>query len=183
MGTKPPQKRWLRRLNLLRLNRLLVRRMTTTTGTFACRGRISRQRITGSPRRCSTRFPEALGHIKRHQSFTPFRCSRGQPRHSSGVEIPEPFVPCVSRSCSLADAVTQSWIRLRTNACGGPDAASRGASCCSRCFRGCRGQKVLMDSSSSITAMSEELVQALRREPGMTQTAITQAFVGHACVW
>ena len=42
--------------------------------------------------------------------------------------------------------------------------------------------EVLMDSSSSITAMSEELVQALREQPGMTQTAITQAFVGHARV-
>ena len=39
-----------------------------------------------------------------------------------------------------------------------------------------------MDSGSRITAMSEELVQALRGQPGMTQTALTQAFVGHACV-
>ena len=29
----------------------------------------------------------------------------------------------------------------------------------------------LMESGSIITAMSEELVQALRRQPGMTQTA------------
>ena len=42
--------------------------------------------------------------------------------------------------------------------------------------------KVLMDSGSSITAMSEELVQGLRGQPGMTQTALTQAFVGHARV-
>ena len=42
--------------------------------------------------------------------------------------------------------------------------------------------KVLMDSGSGITAMSEELVEALRRQPGMMQTALTQAFVGHACV-
>ena len=42
--------------------------------------------------------------------------------------------------------------------------------------------KVLMDSGSSITAMSEELVQALRGEPWMTQTVLTQAFVGHARV-
>ena len=42
--------------------------------------------------------------------------------------------------------------------------------------------KVLMDSGSSITAMSEELVQVLRGQPGMTQTALTQAFVGHARV-
>ena len=42
--------------------------------------------------------------------------------------------------------------------------------------------KVIMDSGSSITAMSEELVQALRGQPGTTQTALTQAFVGHARV-
>ena len=37
-----------------------------------------------------------------------------------------------------------------------------------------------MDSGSGITAMSEELVEALLRQPGMMQTALTQAFVGHA---
>ena len=42
--------------------------------------------------------------------------------------------------------------------------------------------KVLTDSDSSITAMSKELVQALRGQVGMTQTALTQAFVGHASV-
>ena len=39
-----------------------------------------------------------------------------------------------------------------------------------------------MDSCSGITAMSEELVEVLRRQPGMMQTALTQAFVGHAHV-
>ena len=42
--------------------------------------------------------------------------------------------------------------------------------------------KVLMDSGSGITAMSEELVEVLRRQPGMVQNALTQAFVGHTCV-
>ena len=42
--------------------------------------------------------------------------------------------------------------------------------------------KVPMDSGSSITAMPEELVQALRGQAGMTQTALTQAFVEHARV-
>ena len=41
---------------------------------------------------------------------------------------------------------------------------------------------VRMDSGSGITAMSEELVEVLRRQPGMMQTALTQAFVGHARV-
>ena len=39
--------------------------------------------------------------------------------------------------------------------------------------------KVLMDSGLSITAMLGELVQALRRQVGMAQTALTQA-IGHA---
>ena len=42
--------------------------------------------------------------------------------------------------------------------------------------------KVLMDSGSGITAISEELVEALQGQPGMTQTSVTQAFVGHARV-
>ena len=42
--------------------------------------------------------------------------------------------------------------------------------------------KVLMDSGSSITVMSVELVEALQGQPGLTQTALTQAFFGHARV-
>ena len=42
--------------------------------------------------------------------------------------------------------------------------------------------KVLMYPGSGITAMSEELVEALRQQPGMKQTALTQTFVGHARV-
>ena len=106
VGTRPPQKQGLRRPNLLRLKRL--HGMTRTMCTFTCRGRRWRQWITGSTRRRSTRFPIALGHIMQHQLFTPFRCSRRQPRHSSGVEIPAPFIPRVSRSCSLANVVRRS---------------------------------------------------------------------------
>ena len=50
---------------------------------------------------------------------------------------------------------------------------------------GCSGAaeaKVLMDSGSGITARSEELVESLQGQPGMTQTALTKAFVGHARV-
>ena len=39
--------------------------------------------------------------------------------------------------------------------------------------------KVLMDSDSGITAISEELVKALQGQPGMTQTVLPQAFAGH----
>ena len=41
---------------------------------------------------------------------------------------------------------------------------------------------MLMDSGSGITAILEELVEALQGQPGMTQTALTQAFVVHAHV-
>ena len=44
------------------------------------------------------------------------------------------------------------------------------------------GVKMLVDSGSSITTISEELVQVLRRQMGMTQTALTQAIVRHAHV-
>ena len=40
--------------------------------------------------------------------------------------------------------------------------------------------KVLMDFGSSPTVMSEELARAMRGQPLMTQTALTQAVVGHA---
>ena len=39
---------------------------------------------------------------------------------------------------------------------------------------------VVMDSGSGITGMSEELMEVLWRLTGMMQTALTQAFVGHA---
>ena len=42
--------------------------------------------------------------------------------------------------------------------------------------------KVLMDSGSGITAISEGLVEALQGQPETTQTALPQAFVGHARV-
>ena len=42
--------------------------------------------------------------------------------------------------------------------------------------------KVLVYSGSAITVISEELVEALQGQAGMTQTALTQAFVGRARV-
>ena len=113
VGTRPPQKRWLRRPNLLRLKRL--RRMTTPTCTFACRGKIWCQWITGSPRRSSNKFPIERGHRMQHQFFTPFRCSCRHPRRSSGVVIPAPFHTRVYRSYSLADVGIRAWRRWRRN--------------------------------------------------------------------
>ena len=47
-----------------------------------------------------------------------------------------------------------------------------------------RLSKVLMDSGSCIvTDISEELVKALQGQPGMTQTALTQAFLLGMRVW
>ena len=37
-----------------------------------------------------------------------------------------------------------------------------------------------MDSGSGTTAMSEEMVEALRRPPRMMRTALTRAFAGHS---
>ena len=42
--------------------------------------------------------------------------------------------------------------------------------------------KVLMNSGSGTTAMSEDLVEVLQGQPGTTQTALTRALVGHARV-
>ena len=42
--------------------------------------------------------------------------------------------------------------------------------------------KVLINSGPGITATSKELVEALLKQPGMTQTALTQAFAGHVRV-
>ena len=110
--TRPPQNRWFWRQNLLRLKHL--RRRTTTTCAFVCRRTRWRQWITGSPTPCRTTCPK-LGHRIRHQFFTPFRCSRRHPRHSSGVEILTPFHTLMSRSRSLADAVERAWNPWRTD--------------------------------------------------------------------
>ena len=41
---------------------------------------------------------------------------------------------------------------------------------------------VLINSGSGVTGMSQELVEALRRQPEIIQTALTNAFVSHARV-
>ena len=39
--------------------------------------------------------------------------------------------------------------------------------------------KVIMDFGSGVTSMSEEPVEAFQGQPGVTQTALAQAFVGN----
>ena len=76
------------------------------------------------------------------------------------MEIPASFRPRVSRSCSLAGQAIVSTVdtephleALTQHLAGCP--AVPGASAAAEV-------KVLMDSGSEITAMSEELVEALR---------------------
>ena len=128
----------------------------------------------------------------RHQLFTPFHCSRRQPRHSSGVEIPTASQQWRGDSSTLYSA---SVAVVQPGRCGDtivdlvenePHVEGLTQHLAGRfavpSASAAAEVKVLMDSGSSITAMSEELVQALRGQPGMTQTALTQAFVGHTRV-
>ena len=107
VGTRPPQTRWLQKMNRLRLRR--QRRKMMPMFTFACRGRTCRQWTPGSPTRCSTIFPRALGRK------TQFRCSCRHPRHSSSLETPAPLRTRVSRSCSLAGLAIQALTRWTMN--------------------------------------------------------------------
>ena len=109
--TRPPQRRWFRRPNLLRLNH--PGRMTTTTCTFTCRRRVWRQWIMGSLRRCSTRCLRALGHIMQRLFFTPSRCSCRYPRRRSHVVISSRFHLRVSRSYRRVEVVIRTWVRWR----------------------------------------------------------------------
>ena len=178
--TRPPQRRWLRRLNLLRLNHLCV--MTTTTCTFAGRRKGWRQRIIGSPRRCSTRCLRALGHRMQRQFFTVFP-----------VQLP---APASQQSCG--DTSTISYARVLVLQPGGGGDTSvdtvktephlkaltqhvAGRLAVPGAFAAA-GVKVLMDSGSGVPAISAELVGALQGQPDVTQTPLTQVFVGHACV-
>ena len=92
--TRPPQRWWLRRPNLLCLNHL--RRMTTTTCTFAGRGKGWRQWIMGSPRRCGTRLSQSAGP----QNAAPVL-------HSVPLQLP---APASQQSCG--DSSTISYTRV-----------------------------------------------------------------------
>ena len=106
------------------------------------------------------------------QSFTPSQCSCRHPRRSSGVEIPAPFLLRVSvvqpgGCCDTSVDSVEKELHLETltyHLAG--RLAVPGASVAAEV-------KVLMDSGSDISAMSEEVVDALRGQPRMTQTALT----------
>ena len=113
VGTRSLQKRWLRGPNLLPLRRL-SRRMTTTC-TFGCRGRRWRQCMPGEPRRCSTMFFRALGHLMPHQSFNQLRWNCRHPRCIIGLNISAPFRTRVSWSSSLVGLAIRAMIRWTHN--------------------------------------------------------------------
>ena len=97
--TRPPQRRWLRRPNLLRLNHL--RRMTTTTCTFACRGKGWRQWI----------ITDTVQH-QVSQSAGPQNAS--PVFHSVLVQLP---APASQQSCD--DSSTISYVRISVLQPGG----------------------------------------------------------------
>ena len=123
--------------------------------------------------------PQSAGP-QQHQSFTPFRCNRRRPRRSSGVRIPAPFRTRMSRSCSpcgnasVHTVDTEPHLEALTQHITGRLAVP--------CASAAAEAKLLMDSGSGITAMSGELLEPLRGQLEMTQTALTQEFVGHARV-
>ena len=113
VDTRPPQKRWLREPNLLRLQRL--RRLKTTRCTLAFRERRWHPWIPGEPRQCSNLFPRALGRKVPHLSFNKFRYSCRHSRRNSALEIPAPFRIWEFRTCSLAGLAVRMWIRWTPN--------------------------------------------------------------------
>ena len=127
-------------------------------------------------------FPRALGRKMPHQCFNQFGCSCRHPRRSSvlgdsgTVSYARVSVlqPGGSDDTSVDTVGTEPHLEALTQHVAGRLAVP-GASTVAEV-------KVLMDSGSGITAISEELVEALRRQPGMTQTALTQALVGYARV-
>ena len=175
VSTRPRQKRWLRQSNLLRLRPL--RRRITTTCTFACRGRRWRQWIPGAPRRYSTMFLRALGCKMPHQSFNQSRGSCSHSRCSSGSYArPSVLQPEGSGDTCADTADTEPNLEALMQHVAGRLAVP-GASAAAEVK-----VNVLIDLRSGITATSNELIEALRRQPGIKQAVLTQAFVGHARV-
>ena len=125
------------------------------------------------------RFPKALGHMMQHQFFTTLRCSRRHPHHSSGVEIPAPFILHVSRFYNLVEVVIRAWIRWRPNthmealmqhvvehlAVPGVSASFE--------------VKVLVDSSSDITEISEGPIEVLQGHSGNEPNRVNAGIVEH----
>ena len=134
--------------------------------------------ITRSPAWCSTRVSNGPGHRIQRQFFILLRCRHREPRRSSGLEISTPFLLRVSRSCNLSDLVTQGWSQWRTNSfCRNRRSISRWSLTCS-------GTSAAAEDMGygSITTLAEERVEGVRGQLRVTQSALTNAFVGKACV-
>ena len=114
------------------------------------------------------------------QSVNQFRCSCRHPRRSNGLEIPAISYARVSvlqpggSGDTSVDTVDTEHLEALTQHVA-RRLAVPGASAAAEV-------NVLMDSGSGITAMSEELIEALRRQSGMMKSTLTQAFVGHTRV-
>ena len=154
--------------------------MTTTTCTFACRGRIWRH----------NGFTETVQH-QVSQSARPQNAA--QVLHSVPVQPP---ATASQQLCGDSSTLYAARVAVvQPGRCGdiivdsvenkphveGLTRHLAGRVAVPGAFAAAE-VKVLMDSGSSITEMSEEQVQALRGQPERTPTALTQAFVRHAHV-
>ena len=112
----------------------------------------------------------ALGRKMPDQSFDQFWRSCLHPLHSSALEIPAPFCtrvsvlqPGGSRDASVDTVDSESHLEALMEHVAG-HLAVPGASTAAEV-------NVLTGSCSGITTISEKLVEAQRRQPGMWQTA------------
>ena len=113
-------------------------------------------------------FPRALSRKIPHLSFNQFRYSCRHPRLSRGDSSTTSYArvsvlqPGGSGDTSVDTVDTEPHLDALTQHVAGRLAVP-GASAAA--------EEVLMDSGSAIAAISEELVEPLRRQPGMMQNA------------
>ena len=108
-------------------------------------------------------FRRALGRKRPPQSYNQLRCSCRHPRRSSGSYVRVSVLqPGGSGDTSVDTVDTEPHLDALTQHVAGRLAVP-GASAAA--------EEVLMDSGSAIAAISEELVEPLRRQPGMMQNA------------
>ena len=152
-----------------------------TTCAFACSGRRWRQCITGSPGRAhqvsQSAGPQHAAPVRHSVPVQPPAPGSQQWRGDFSITYPARVSVGQPGGCgdtSVDSVKNEQHLEALTQHLAGrlavPDASAADE------------VKVLMDSGSGIIAMSKELAKALRGQPRMTQTALTQAFVGHARV-
>ena len=90
----------------------------------------------GAPRRCNNLITRALGRKVSHQSFNQFRYSCRHPRLSRGDSSTTSYARVSVLQPGGSGDTSVETVDTRT-AFGDTDAACHGASCGSRCVRGC----------------------------------------------